>query len=123
MKWMEYIILYEDFESENLSEDLETRLDQLKEKKAKMGEKMNALNTRLTDSKQKAANFKEKAGKTSDPLSQKIYTNRASEEQMRQQILAAKAKVMQMQAKMTDSEISTTELKITRKERNTQMGK
>lgn len=123
MKWMEYIILYEDFEFENLSEDLETRLDQLKDKKSKMGEKMNSLNRRLADSKQKAANFKEKAGKTGDPLSQKIYTNRASEEQMRQQILAAKAKVMQMQAKMTDSEIATTQLKITRKERNAQMGK
>lgn len=123
MMWMEYIILYEDFESENLSEDLETRLNQLKEKKSKMGEKMNSLNKRISDSKEKVVNFKEKAGKTSDPLSKKIYTNRANEEQMRQQILSAKAKVMQMQAKMTDSEISTTELKITRKERNTQIGK
>jgi hypothetical protein len=121
--WSKHILLYEDFEFENLSEDLESRLTQLKDKKSKMGERVNVINKRLAESKRKAVSFRERAGKTTDPLSKKIYANRADEEQMRQQILSAKVKLMQMQAKLTESEISTTELKITRKERNAQMGK
>jgi hypothetical protein len=111
-----YILLFEEFSE--ISEDLETRADSLRDKKAKMPDRMKSIQNQLAVSKQKINTFKEKAAKTADPLAKKIYTNRAAEEQMNQQILTSKAKTMLMQSKKIDSEINTTQLKITRKERD-----
>ena len=113
-----YILLFEEFSE--LSEDLETRAEKLKERKAKFPEKMKSLQKQMSDSKEKIATFKEKAAKSNDPLAQKIYTNRSAEEQANQQIIASKAKTLAMQNKKNDMEINTTQLKITRKEKDTQ---
>ena len=115
-----HILLFEEFAA--LSEDLEKQAETLKNKKSEYPEKMKSLQMQMQDSKQKIASFKEKAAKTKDPLAQKIYTNRSAEEQANQQILAGKAKLLAMQSKMTDMELNTNQLKMTRKERDNQGG-
>ena len=105
-----------------VSEDLETNAEKLRMRKEKYPDQMKSLQNQLAISKEKVNSFKEKAAATNDPLAKKIYTNRAAEEQMNQQILAAKAKTMMMQSKKNDSEIKTTELKIARKERDMSKG-
>lgn len=115
-----YILLFEDFLE--ISEDLKTKADSLRNRKSKYPDKMESVQRQMADSKQKINTFKEKAAKTQDPIAKKIYTNRAAEEQMNQQILASKAKTLMMQSKKNDSEINTTELKISRKERDKPKG-
>lgn len=120
MNYNKYILLFEEFSE--LSEDLKTKAETLRDKKAKYPERMESIQRQLADSKQKINTFKEKAAKTTDPIAKKIYANRAAEEQMNQQILVSKVKTLQMQSKKTDSEINTTELKISRKERDKPKG-
>ena len=116
MKGLGYILLFEDFDFSPLSEDLETKIKQLEDRKTKFKNRIASMGMKTKESSQKAAKFKEKASKTNDPLTQKIYTNRATEEQMAQQVYLAKVKAMQMADKLNDMQIKTATLKKTQKE-------
>jgi len=111
-----YVLLYEDFQefapplNEGLAELIEW-LKQLSEKKQKLKEKMASAMLKNKDSQRKLANFKEKANKTKDPISKKIYTNRAFEEGVSQQIHSLRMKIFQIQEKLIDSQIRTAELR------------
>jgi hypothetical protein len=115
MKWMEHIVLYEDFVPEDISESLEDRLANLMKKKANYGKRIASAEDKARDSREKAGTFREKATSSNDPELKKIYSNRATEEQMNQQVMAARIRAMQMADKMTELQISTTKLKISRK--------
>jgi hypothetical protein len=117
MRISKYILLYEDFEALGLCENLEDKLKKMKDAKKKYADKMQTANIKAQESAKKAANFKERAGNTDDPLTKKIYSNRASEEMMQQQIYAVRLKAMQMETKLNDLRISTTDLKITQREK------
>lgn len=117
MKWMEHIVLYEDFIPDAVFESLEDRLEKLMTKKANYAERITNVQTKSRESGEKSGTFRDKSAKTTDPEIKKIFANRATEEAMNQQVLAARAKAMQMAEKMTELQISTTKLKMSRRDK------
>ena len=117
MKWMKHIVLYEDFLPDEIFETLEDRLEKLTQKKANYAMRIAGAEEKSRESGEKAGKFREKAASTEDPELKKIFSNRASEEAMNQQVMAARAKAMQMADTMTELQISTTKLKIKRREK------
>jgi hypothetical protein len=117
MKWMEHILLYEDFVPDELYETLEDRLEKLTIKKANYAKRIAGAEQKSRESGENSGKFREKAAKTADPELKKIYANRATEEQMNQQVMAARAKAMMMADKMTGVQINNTKMKIERRDK------
>ena len=118
MNTSKHILLFEDFV--DVSEDIiiaEGLIDiveyikNLIDKKNKIKEKAMIINNKIKESGMKANNFKAKSQKAQDKLSQKIYSNRSTEEMMKQQIYTEKLKVLQMQTKLLDVQIKTSEMR------------
>lgn len=120
---------YEDYIQENYENDspanfvvegfmdfIQNKIKGLEDKLKGTQEKIKTSTEKAKESTKKAANFKDKMSKTKDPISKKIYANRASEEQMKAQIYAQKMKIHQMDTKLAQSELSTADLKKTKKE-------
>ena len=117
MKWLEHIVLYEDFVPDAVFESLEDRLEKLTMKKSNYAERIANAQMKSRESGEKAGTFRDKAASTEDPELKNIFSNRATEEQMNQQVLAARVRAMQMAEKMTELQISTTKLKISRRDK------
>ena len=66
----------------------------------------------------RAESFKERAAKTENPESKKINVSRANEESMRQKIIAAELKVLQMKQTLTQSQMKTAEMKKAKAEKS-----
>jgi hypothetical protein len=119
-KYAEYI--QENYDSpanfvvEGFADFIQNKIKSLEDKLKGSQEKIKTSTEKAKESSKKAANFKDKMGKTKDPISKKIYANRASEEQMKAQIYAEKMKMHQMNMKLAQSELSTADLKKTKKE-------
>jgi len=116
MKWMNHILLFEDFMPDMMSEDLQSDKRNLELKKSKYSDRIAIVINKSRESGLKSARFKEKAAKTTDPLSKKIYQNRSNEETVKQQVYNARAKAMQAANKLNDLELKNIDLRITRKE-------
>lgn len=126
MKNKNLIHTYEDFMQETSTsadnaikvfEDfIENKKKSLEDKLSKSQERIKISTEKAKESAKKASNFKEKMANTKDPIAKKIYGNRASEEQMKAQIYAEKTKLHQMNTKLAQSELGTTDLKQMKKE-------
>jgi len=118
MDTSKHILLFEDFvdvsEDIIIAEGLTDIVDYIKsliDKKNKIREKAMIISNKMKESGMKANNFKAKGQKTEDKLSQKIWGNRSTEEMMKQQIYTEKLKVLQMQSKLLDVQIKTSEMR------------
>lgn len=118
MNTSKHILLFEDFvdvsEGTIIAEgltDIVAYLKSLIDKKNKIKEQAMVISNKIKESGMKANNFKAKAQKSEDKLSQKIYGNRSTEEMMKQQIYTEKLKVLQMQSKLLDVQIKTSEMR------------
>ena len=120
MRWLEHILRYEDFEPEGLYEDLEDKIAKMKELQTKYSERMASMTRKSQEAGMKAGRFKEKSANAKDPLMKKIYGNRASEEQMSQQVYAARLKAVQMTSKLNNIKLKNADLNKTRRERDKQ---
>ena len=111
-----FILLYEDFDWEPLSEDQEMKIKRLQRKKSNLEKRAMVNSTKADEAGQKSTKFKTKSTKTKDPIMKKIYSNRSNEERMLQQIYNARLRAVQMENRLNDTRLQTAELKKTRAE-------
>lgn len=93
--------------------------NKVKELRQKMKRAQENIRKKVEQGKEaidRAKNFMERAKNATDPIAQKINTNRASEEAMVQKIKTAEAKLIQIKQQLTVSQEKTTALKLKRAE-------
>jgi uncharacterized protein Smg (DUF494 family) len=119
MKRNKYIKTFENFVFENdaLNETIEERIDKLKEKGSKIKDRMKSKAEMGKVAAEKAKKYAERAGKASDPISKKIYQNRAQEEKMKAQISQQEMAIVQAKGKLLQSELNTAMMKKEKKDK------
>jgi hypothetical protein len=111
MEWRKYILLFEDFVPDLVTEDVDKKIDDLKNKQKTYKERIDMANRKSQESVEKANRFKQKSANTKDTTSKQIYQNRAQEEMISQKTNVAKVQALQMAQKRNEIELKTAELK------------
>lgn len=120
MEWRKYILLFEDFIPDLVTEDVDKKIDDLKNKQKTYKERIDMANRKSQESVEKANRFKEKSSNTKDPAAKQIYQNRSQEEMITQKTNIAKVQALQMAQQRNDLELKTAQLKKEKKGKTNQ---
>jgi len=115
MKFINMILMFEDFHPDALEELNEVSQDtivKLNNLKAHFAKRMTAIKDSQAKAKERLATVKERQSKTKDPDSQKVYQARASEESMIQQYMQTRLDAVAQAAKIVDQKITVANLRL-----------
>jgi hypothetical protein len=111
-----YILCFEDFYFEEVNIDInEANQDTVKSlqgAKAHYAKRAQQIQKRQAEAGTVLTKLKEKEGKTKDPMTQKIYKARQSEESMKQQMYSTRLEAVKQAAKIVDQKLTVANLRL-----------
>jgi hypothetical protein len=110
-----HILCFEDFyydDSDVLNEASQNTIARLQNQKGNYAKKLGVLKRKQQESAELASKIKEKESQTKNQMTQKIYSARAMEEKMRQELYGYRLQALEQALKIVDQKLTIVNLRL-----------